>query len=187
MKTYFLKIGLIIFGAFLLSTCTSKPKSKIRIGYLPIAECLPLYVAQEKGYFEKNGIEVEFSSQTSGPNIINKLDSGMIDIGISSVVILIKQANIGMPIKTIFGATYETRTNTNHALIGSANENIPLEKAYFGINAYNNVDELLLLNYLNSKGIKTDSTIQARIKIIPFPEMLSALHNNVIGYSDPRF
>lgn len=183
MTNITLKIALVTITAiFLLTSCETKTKP-IKIGYLPIAECLPLYVAKEKGFFEKYGLEVELVSEPSGPAIFKELDAGAINIGFSNVVTLIKQTNEGKFYNSVFGASYETEMNTNHSIFGRVNENISLEKAIFCVNAHKNIEELMLINYLNSKGIKIDNSIQSRFKEIPFPQMLSSLSDREIDYA----
>src|ERR1035437_2857838 len=144
-------VMVIVVSIILLSSCKEKSKL-INIGYLPIAECLPLYVAKEKGFFEKYGLEVELVSEPNGPTVFKELDAGAIAIGFSNVVALIKQTNAGKSYNSIFGATYETISNTNHSIFGRMNDKIAFDKAIFGINAHKNIEELMLLSYLNSKG-----------------------------------
>jgi NitT/TauT family transport system substrate-binding protein len=181
-KFSFKAVMTIVVSIVLFSSCIEKSKP-IKVGYLPIAECLPLYVAKEKGFFEKYGLDVELVSETSGPTVFKELDAGAIDIGFSNVVTLIKQCNAGKSYKSIFGATYETMKNTNHSIFGRKNENISLEKAIFGVNAHKNIEELMLLNYLYLKDIKIDSTTQSRFKEIPFPQMLSSLKDKEIDFA----
>jgi NitT/TauT family transport system substrate-binding protein len=53
---------------------------KMRIGYLPIAAELPLFVAIEKGYFKEAGIEVELVRLASSNDVGNAATSDQIDI-----------------------------------------------------------------------------------------------------------
>lgn len=50
-------LGIVILGA--CSPQTSEPTT-LRIVVLPILDALPMYVAQQEGYFEENGVDVEF-------------------------------------------------------------------------------------------------------------------------------
>ena len=95
--------------------CT-KEKDKIKVGYIPIAECAQLYVAQEMGFFEKEGLEVEMLSLAGGAQILNALNSGSVDIGFSNVVSLVLHRAQGSKFFSIFGATYETKEHQNHAI-----------------------------------------------------------------------
>ena len=54
--------------------------SKIRIGYLPIAAELPLFVAVEQGYLEEEGFNVELVRFTSSNELGNAATAGHIDV-----------------------------------------------------------------------------------------------------------
>lgn len=161
-----------------------EPTEKIKIGYLPIAECLPLYVAKEKGFFEKHGLEVELISASSGPVIFKELDAGTIDIGFSNVVSLIKQNNSGKDYVSLFGGSYETANNVNHGMfILKGFDMANLRQAKFGVNARNNIEELMLLNYLKSKGIMPDENVSTNISEHTFPQMLPDMRDKLIDIS----
>ena len=64
-RHFFLSMILVVLiSAIFLVGCTSSASPvepvTLRIAVLPILDALPMYVAQENGYFESNGIEVEF-------------------------------------------------------------------------------------------------------------------------------
>lgn len=76
-------IALIVTGFFINKYRNSGPtvtQKKIRIGYLPIAAELPLFVAVEKGYFKEAGIEVELVRLASSNDLGNAATSDQIDI-----------------------------------------------------------------------------------------------------------
>jgi len=71
----------IIVVVFLLSGCTNHPKAdKIRIGYVPIAVTLPLFVANDEGYFKEQGFEVEMVRFASSNEVGNAGTTGQVDI-----------------------------------------------------------------------------------------------------------
>src|SRR5687767_13835949 len=65
---------------------TEAPRTKLKVGYVPIADCLQLYVAVEQGMFAKNGLDVELTSLQSGQRIIEALIAGELQVGIANVV-----------------------------------------------------------------------------------------------------
>jgi NitT/TauT family transport system substrate-binding protein len=59
-------LRLIFFSVFLLVACGQKPAPslthvRLSLGYIPDIQFSPLYVAAQKGYFLKEGIEIEFA------------------------------------------------------------------------------------------------------------------------------
>lgn len=61
------------------STNLSLEKVSLNIGFIPLTDCAPLVVAREKGLFEKHGLEVKLSKETSWANIRDKLALGILD------------------------------------------------------------------------------------------------------------
>jgi NitT/TauT family transport system substrate-binding protein len=177
-------VGAILYSIAGCVTATNdkEEKEKLKIGYLPIAECLPLYVAKEKGFFEKYGLDVELVSATGGPVIFTELKAGTIDIGFSNVVSLIKQANSGNSYSSVFGATYESLSHVNHGMfVARDSDTTNLSGKIFGLNARNNIEELMLLNYLKGKGVEINQALLEQFKEIPFPQMLTSLKDKTIN------
>ena len=54
-------------------------KPQLTLGFIPLTDCAPLVVAKEKGFFEKYGLEVTLSKETSWANIRDKLAIGVLD------------------------------------------------------------------------------------------------------------
>jgi NitT/TauT family transport system substrate-binding protein len=176
---------LIIFVCFSAIGCGPKAQnSHLKIGYLPIAECLPLYIAKEKGFFEKYGLEVELISISGGPTVFKELNANSIDIGFSNVVTLIQYNNAGENFKSVFGGTYETKENINHAIYKRKGyKDSLMTVSNFGLNAQNNIEELMLINYLEHKGINVTDSVRQKFQAIPFPQMLSSLREGTIDYA----
>lgn len=54
-------------------------KPELNLGFIPITDCAPLVIAQEKGWFHKYGLEVSLSRQVSWANIRDKVVAGVLD------------------------------------------------------------------------------------------------------------
>jgi len=52
---------------------------KIRIGYMPLTDSLPLAVAQEAGYFSAEGLDVELQPEWSWASLRDRLLVGQLD------------------------------------------------------------------------------------------------------------
>ena len=53
----------------------------IKVGYIPILGFAPFFVANDKGYFADEGLEVEMESFRSGGPMIAPLSLGQLDVG----------------------------------------------------------------------------------------------------------
>ena len=81
-KILALILALFIFG---FVSCAKQEKEKVvKIGYLRLVISLPTFVAQEKGFFTEEGLEVELIPFNSGTEIIDALVAGRIDADCAS-------------------------------------------------------------------------------------------------------
>jgi nitrate/nitrite transport system substrate-binding protein len=54
-------------------------KPQLTLGFIPLTDCAPLVIALEKGLFDKYGLDVSLSKETSWANIRDKLAIGVLD------------------------------------------------------------------------------------------------------------
>lgn len=76
-------------------------QTKIRLGYMPIAEETPKFVASERGIFRKHGLDVEMVRFESGPDMGTALLGGSIQVGMIGTPGLINAAVAGRPLVAI--------------------------------------------------------------------------------------
>jgi NitT/TauT family transport system substrate-binding protein len=82
MKTYrFLSI--LFIAVFILSACGAPAEQKppLKVGWSLWPGWYPLVIAQEKGIFEKHGVEVELTFYPLYNQTLSELDSGKVDAG----------------------------------------------------------------------------------------------------------
>jgi NitT/TauT family transport system substrate-binding protein len=75
---------LIVLWSILLSSCAPVPAAKpedpkLRIGLLPIVDVIPMYIADQNGYFKDQGIQVELVPTKSAQERDVLLQTGQID------------------------------------------------------------------------------------------------------------
>lgn len=54
-------------------------KPDLVLGFVPLSDCAPLVVAQEKGFFDRYGLQVTLSKETSWANVRDKVAFGILD------------------------------------------------------------------------------------------------------------
>jgi nitrate/nitrite transport system substrate-binding protein len=54
-------------------------KTRLTLGFIPLTDCAPLVVAKERGYFDRVGLDVELSKETSWANVRDKVSIGILD------------------------------------------------------------------------------------------------------------
>lgn len=180
-------IAIVAFTLSLMSAgCTrtaTQPQhgnaTAIKLGFVPIADCLQAYVAVDKGLFAKHGLSVELVPLQSGPKIIEAIASKSVEVGISNVVSTIVSHSKGLQIVGITGGPVETEARKTHALLVLSSSPIQGPKDLVGktvaVNALRNIEHVTLRQYLEKNGVPVD-----RVKVVeaPFPQMEGILKNN---------
>jgi NitT/TauT family transport system substrate-binding protein len=90
LKTIIISVSAILvialIATFAFNNSTAKLETnKVKIGYVPVSQSLPLYLALEKGYFKEAGLEVE-PIKFEAPNLyVDALVSNQIDFSANSL------------------------------------------------------------------------------------------------------
>lgn len=101
-RSWFLAWAGAVLSAGLLGLAGgAMAQTKIKLGYMPIAEETPKFVASERGIFRKHGLEVEMVRFESGPDMGTALLGGSIQVGMIGTPGLINAAVAGRPLVAI--------------------------------------------------------------------------------------
>ena len=152
-KIKFALITTVIAAICLFSiSCNKSLNRKIRVGYIPVTHCIPLYIAEKNGLFAKAGLQVELVPLPGGPKILEALASGDIQIGFSNVASILIARDQGVPILPITGGPVETVDHRDHALMVSSSSSVKSGADLIGkkiaINSRRNIDHLMIILYL---------------------------------------
>ena len=175
----FIVLLLLIFSSLACSKKNNKSSAQtLTVGYMSIAECLPLFVANERGFFKEEGLEVKMIQFPGGAQTLEALGAKSVDIGFSNLVSLIFAANAKLDFVCLWGSTQEDPNHILHAVVVPSKSDIkqPMDLAgkTIAIKTFKNIDELLLTDWLEHNGIE-----QKNVKLveIPFPRMPAVLNN----------
>src|SRR4051794_35017536 len=69
----------------LLASAAAAQAESIKVGILKVGASGPLYVAQERGYFAAENLQVELASFGAGQAVAVAVASGDIDIGVTGL------------------------------------------------------------------------------------------------------
>ncbi len=154
---------------------------KIKIGYIPIADCGQLYVGVEKGFFKEENIEVELVKLSGGAKILEALAGGSVDIAFSNVISLILSNSAGLDFRAVTGGPVENINHRETAIMvpNSSSINSPkdLEGLKIAVNTRKNIMEIMLIKYFEKQGLDF-STV--KLSEIPFPNMEQVLTLNQV-------
>jgi NitT/TauT family transport system substrate-binding protein len=119
----------------------------VKVGLIPIVDVAPLYLGQKKGFYEKHGLKLAFSTAQGGAAIVPGVTSGQFQFGFSNMTsLMIAQAG-GVPVKAVAngiastgrpGKDFGAITVKGDSPIKSAKE---LEGKKVAINTLKNINE----------------------------------------------
>jgi NitT/TauT family transport system substrate-binding protein len=155
---------------------------EVVVGYIPIADCLQLYVAEAMGYFQQEGISIQKRPMKGGTAIAPAVESGDIQVGWSNTVSIIIAHAKGFDFTFVTpGALEEEGGHRTHSLLVPSNSQIKqiadLAGKVVAINTLGNVNELSIMALAEQYGIDMKTI---RLVEIPFPDMEAALKNNSV-------
>ncbi len=111
-------IVLVILAMTCLSGCGEKDTSTVRIGYLPIVPDITFFIAEQKGYFEDEGLKVDPVKFAKSIQAIEALTTDRIDatsvVGLSNLFAV--EQNVSGTFK-IFEMTYAGENSQIHKII----------------------------------------------------------------------
>lgn len=96
---------MFLYVAFTLLTgllgTASAEKLKLMLDWFPNVDHLPLYVAQEKGYFSKQGIDVDIISPSESSDALKLVASGNMDLAVSYQPQTVIGTDQGLSVKVV--------------------------------------------------------------------------------------
>jgi nitrate/nitrite transport system ATP-binding protein len=119
---------------------TALEKTTINLGFMPLTDCAPMAIAQEKGFFAKHGLQVNLQKATSWDEIAIGVTSGQLDAA---------QMVAAMPLALTIGMNGAPSVPTSTALVLSRNGNaVTLSKRMFemGIRNLNDLKMAIVHN-----------------------------------------
>ncbi len=78
-----------------------------RVGVIPIIGAAPIFVANGEGWTKEAGLDLKFTTFESGPNMIQALASGTIDIYVAGVAPLAVARSKGIDVKVVAATAIE--------------------------------------------------------------------------------
>src|SRR5882724_8005766 len=85
----------LLLSAAGFATAAAQPV-KVTIGYPPATDFLPVYVAKEKGFFDKHNLDTTLTRLPVVTNIPSAIVSDSVQIGMTTVPVLLQATDGGL-------------------------------------------------------------------------------------------
>ncbi|RJG40604.1 ABC transporter substrate-binding protein [Mesorhizobium sp. DCY119] len=170
------RLGIVAGLVLVTAGAQAQDLVKIRVGILPVIDFTPVIVAQEKGFFAEEGIEVDTSASGGGSASIPALVGGAYDIVQGNPVSTILAINEDLPVQFAGPVQAMQESPAPSQMVGFANQNYDtaadLEGKSIAVNSRNTVIWLYAREWVRSRGGDPD---KVNYREVPFPQMPDAL------------
>src|SRR3972149_3355482 len=166
---------LAVLGCLAVS-CVAGPaiaqSAKVAIAYPPATDFLAAYVAKEKGYFAKHDIDATLTKLPIVTNIPSAIVSGSVQIGMTTVPVLLQAVDGGLDFVLIAGVAHHTKASPFISLL--ARKDVKIEKPAdivghkAGLPGINSVIDVLFRKWLVNNKVPVD---QVKIIEAPLPQL----------------
>lgn len=170
-------------------------KVNLAIGFIPLSDCAPLVVAQEKGFFRRHGLEqVELRREANWKTLETNLRQGVLDAaqmvaGLPFAMTLGLRGQPSLPMTTALTLSRNGNAITLHRRFRDAGVNDlhslkrwitdhPERRPVFAMVHHASMHNLILRAWLASGGIDPDEDID--LIVIPPPQMVATLRAGTI-------
>ena len=169
MKKFFVLI-LTVLSTIILTACgtpqsqKTEPLPKLTIGLMPDVDSLPFIIAQEKGYFKEEGLDIELQQFKSAMDRDAALQSGTLDGDVSDMLAVAFAKDGGFDVKVT------SYTDGSYKLIAGASETATDAKGLAGKDvavSRNTIIEYVTDQILAKAGMTGDSLNKVIIPQIP--------------------
>jgi len=149
----------------------------VTLGVIPIIDVAPVYLGQEQGFFEEQGIELELSAGQGGAAIIPGIVGGSLDVGFTNNLSLVIASATGLPLQVAASGVDSTGDPAlDPFTISTADDSITRPADLAGkrvaVNAVNSIGDAVVKASVEADG-GDPSSIQ--FVELAFPNMTAAM------------
>ena len=181
MKMHALAAAAAWMVAALTNPAATLAQTKINVGYTAAGDVTPVFLAKEKGFFEKRGLDVTLTRVALASTIPAALMSNSLQIGTGTGAGLLQAVDGGLDLVAVSGASRQLKSNSTMSLLARKEAKIAapadLKGKKIGVPGLNSVIDVVLRKWLKERGVavETVTLIEA-----PFPQMNDMLRGGSI-------
>jgi len=163
--------------------------AKVAIGYTTATDFLPMFVAKEKGYFDKHNIDATPTRIPLINSIPPALVAGSIQIGMTTVPVLLQAVDGGLDLKLIAGVAHHTKASPFISLL--ARKDIKIEKPAdlvgkkVGVPGINAVIHILLSKWLINNNVPVKQVTFIEAPLPQLPDLLKSGTLDLVAIVEP--
>ncbi len=183
-------VGVLAAATLALSACggsddeqTADGLDQVTVGIIPILDVAPIYLGEDQGFFEDEGIDLTLESGQGGAAILPGVESGQFEFGFSNNTSLLVAKDKGIDVRIVaagnsttgeVGADFSAVVAPEGSDIADATD---LEGKRVAVNTLNNIGSTTINNAVREAGGDPSSIEYVELA---FPDMPAALGNGQV-------
>jgi NitT/TauT family transport system substrate-binding protein len=183
MNTFHRVLTLASFVAFSWASAAAAEPTQVAIGYPPATDFLAAYVAKEQGIFAKHNLDATLVKIPVVSNIPSAVVSGSIQIGMTTIPVVLQAVDGGLDLVLVAGAARHTKEHPFISLM--ARSDIKYAKPAdiigktVGVPGINSVIDVMFRKWLLNNGVPLD-----KVKVVegPLPQLPDMLKSGSVDY-----
>jgi len=143
--------------ALAASTLTAFAQTKIVLGYTPANAFMPAFVAKDKGFFAKRGLDVTLQTVPQGSTIAGAMAGGTLQAGTLTAPAYLLSVEGGIDTQIVAASTYQAKGNPTVGLMAREGSNIKaaadMKGKRMGVPGLNGVNHIVAMKWLENNGV----------------------------------
>jgi NitT/TauT family transport system substrate-binding protein len=132
-------------------------QTKLIVGYTPANAFMPAFVAKDKGFFAKRGLDVTLQTVPQGSTIAGAMAGGTMQVGTLTAPVYLLSVEGGIDTQIVAASTYQARSNPTIALMAREGSNIKsaadMKGKRMGVPGLNGVNHVVAMKWLENNGV----------------------------------
>ncbi len=141
----------------------------LKMAVLPIIDTLPLYVAQQQGYFEKHGLAVELVPVASAPERVQLMAAGQVDGTINETLAVMQFNKDGVQVQAVRYALRPAKGYGHFFILASGQSGITTPESLKNVEI--GVSQGTVIEYVTERLLQNEGLSSDEIKTIPVPKI----------------
>ncbi len=159
----------VLVGALAGCRAQASDDAPLRIAVLPIIDTLPVYVAQQEGYFADEGIQVEIVPVSSSPDRDQLLQAKQIDGGVTDLPALVLYNRDSVNVIAVRYGMVPTASSAEFSILASGKSSITSPEDLRGVPI--GVSEGTVIEYVTYRLLTAEGLDPSDIKFVGVPRI----------------
>lgn len=158
----------------------AEPLTRVRIGFIPVSDFMPIFVAKDQGFFEKNKLDASLVQMANQQVILSALVAGDAEVGTTTAIKVLQADEAGIELTAVAG-TQVTPIPTYSIVAARAGSGIAKPADLVGkklaVNSLNEIHHVIVTRWLREAGVDPKRVTFVEVT---FPQMADVLKSGQV-------